>query len=111
VGIETSIIVPGRLHRWHEPLRACRFSGDKARVAEYESWSYKGFADQVREGFASIVPADRTSRRRGRHREGGRYAFWQTPFRVHIDPTQDGAEVVMQFTIVSVPSSSSDRPQ
>jgi hypothetical protein len=67
----------------------------KTRVAEYEAGPYKGFADDVMTGFASIVPADA---------DASAVAeaiikivdtpFGKRPFRVHVDPTQDGAEVV-----------------
>jgi hypothetical protein len=68
---------------------------DKARVAEYEAGPYKGFADDVRKGFSSIVPPYANV-------EGVADAivkvvdapFGKRPFRVHYDPTQDGAEVV-----------------
>jgi len=70
-------------------------SDDKARAAEYEAGPYKGFADDVLKGFASIVPPDANV-------EGVADAivkvvdtpFGKRPFRVHYDPTQDGAEVV-----------------
>src|SRR5437879_3021160 len=94
-GIETSIIVPGAFTGGTNHFAHAGSPADKARVAEYEAGPYAGFADQVREGFASIVPADA---------DVAAVAdaivkvidtpFGKRPFRVHIDPTQDGAEVV-----------------
>jgi hypothetical protein len=56
---------------------------------------YKGFADDIVKGFASIVPPDA---------DASAVAeaivkvvdtpFGKRPFRVHVDPAQDGAEVV-----------------
>jgi NAD(P)-dependent dehydrogenase (short-subunit alcohol dehydrogenase family) len=94
-GIETSIIVPGAFTGGTNHFAHAGSPADEARVAEYEAGPYKGFADEVREGFASIVPADA---------DAAAVAdaivkvvdtpFGKRPFRVHIDPTQDGAEVV-----------------
>jgi hypothetical protein len=94
-GIETSIIVPGAFTGGTNHFAHAGSPADKARVAEYDAGPYAGFADQVREGFASIVPPDA---------DACAVAdaivrvvdtpFGKRPFRVHVDPTQDGAEVV-----------------
>src|SRR5882757_9322645 len=94
-GIETSIIVPGAFTGGTNHFAHAGSPADKARVAEYEAGPYKGFADDVLKGFASIVPPDTNV-------EGVADAivklvdtpFGKRPFRVHYDPTQDGAEVV-----------------
>jgi len=68
---------------------------DKVRAAEYEAGPYAGFADQVRTGFASIVPPDAdVSAVADAIVKVVDAPFGKRPFRVHIDPTQDGAEVV-----------------
>ena len=68
---------------------------DKARVAEYEAGPYKGFADEVRAGFASIVPADAdVAAVADAIVKVVDTPFGKRPLRVHIDPTHDGAEVV-----------------
>jgi NAD(P)-dependent dehydrogenase (short-subunit alcohol dehydrogenase family) len=94
-GIETSIVVPGAFTGGTNHFAHSGRPADKARVAEYEAGPYKGFADDVMTGFASIVPADA---------DASAVAeaivkivdtpFGKRPFRAHIDPTQDGAEVV-----------------
>lgn len=94
-GIETSIIVPGAFTGGTNHFAHAGSPDDKARAAEYEAGPYAGFADQVLKGFASIVPAEA---------DVAAVAdaivrvvdapFGKRPFRVHIDPTQDGAEVV-----------------
>ena len=94
-GIETSIIVPGAFTGGTNHFAHAGSPADKARVAEYEAGPYKGFADDVLKGFSSIVPPDASV-------EGVADAivkvvdapFGKRPFRVHYDPTQDGAEVV-----------------
>jgi NAD(P)-dependent dehydrogenase (short-subunit alcohol dehydrogenase family) len=94
-GIETSIIVPGAFTGGTNHFAHAGSPADEVRVAEYEAGPYKGFADDVLKGFASIVPADANV-------AGVADAivkvvdtpFGERPFRVHCDPTQDGAEVV-----------------
>ena len=94
-GIETSIIVPGAFTGGTNHFAHAGSPADKARVGEYEAGPYKGFADDVLKGFSSIVPPDANV-------EGVADAivkivdapFGKRPFRVHYDPTEDGAEVV-----------------
>ena len=94
-GIETSIIVPGAFTGGTNHFAHAGSPVDKARVAEYEAGPYAGFADQVREGFASIVPADAdVAAVADAIVKVVDTPFGKRPFRVHIDPTQDGAEVV-----------------
>jgi hypothetical protein len=64
---------------------------DKDRAAEYEAGPYKGYGKKIHEAFATIVPPDE---------DAGPVAdavakvvdasFGKRPFRVHVDPTQDG---------------------
>jgi hypothetical protein len=94
-GIETSIIVPGAFTGGTNHFAHAGSPADKARVAEYEAGPYKGFADEVRAGFASIVPADAdVAAVADAIVKVVDTPFGKRPFRVHIDPTQDGAEVV-----------------
>jgi len=94
-GIETSIVVPGAFTGGTNHFAHSGRPADKARVAEYEAGPYKGFADDVMTGFASIVPADAdASAVAGAIVKIVDTPFGKRPFRVHIDPTQDGAEVV-----------------
>jgi NAD(P)-dependent dehydrogenase (short-subunit alcohol dehydrogenase family) len=94
-GIETSIIVPGAFTGGTNHFAHAGSPADKVRAAEYEAGPYKGFADEVLKGFAAIVPPDANI-------SGVAEAivkvvdmpFGKRPFRVHYDPTQDGAEVV-----------------
>src|SRR5580693_3582878 len=94
-GIETSIIVPGAFTGGTNHFAHSGRPADKERVAEYDNGPYKGFSERVMKGFASIVPPDA---------DASAVAeaivkvvdtpFGKRPFRVHIDPTEDGAEVV-----------------
>jgi NAD(P)-dependent dehydrogenase (short-subunit alcohol dehydrogenase family) len=94
-GIETSIIVPGAFTGGTNHFAHAGSPDDKARVSEYEAGPYAGFANQVRNGFASIVPADAdVSAVADAIVRVVDAPFGSRPFRVHIDPTQDGAEVV-----------------
>ena len=94
-GIETSIIVPGAFTSGTNHFAHAGSPDDKARVAEYEAGPYAGFAEQVRKGFASIVPPDAdVSAVAEAIVKVVDAPFGKRPFRVHIDPTQDGAEVV-----------------
>ena len=94
-GIETSIIVPGAFTGGTNHFAHAGSPADKARVAEYDAGPYAGFADQVLKGFASIVPPDAdASAVADAIVKVVDTPFGKRPFRVHIDPTQDGAEVV-----------------
>ena len=94
-GIETSILVPGAFTGGTNHFAHAGSPADKARAAEYEAGPYAGFADEVRQGFASIVPADAdVSAVADAIIRVVETPFGRRPFRVHVDPTQDGAEVV-----------------
>ena len=93
-GIETSIIVPGAFTSGTNHFAHAGRPADDARAAAYEAGPYNGFGEQVQKAFAAIVPPDA---------DAGAVAeaivnvvdmpFGKRPFRVHIDPTQDGADV------------------
>jgi NAD(P)-dependent dehydrogenase (short-subunit alcohol dehydrogenase family) len=94
-GIETSIIVPGAFTGGTNHFAHAGSPADKARAAEYEAGPYKGFADDVLKGFSSIVPPDAdVSAVAEAIVKVVDTPFGKRPFRVHVDPTQDGAEVV-----------------
>ena len=94
-GIETSIIVPGSFTSGTNHFKNAGSPNDKARAAEYGSGVYNGLSDQIQKGFAAYMPPDA---------DVGAVAdaivkvvdmpFGKRPFRIHIDPGQDGAEVV-----------------
>lgn len=93
-GIETSIIVPGAFTGGTNHFAHAGSPADLARVAEYEAGPYAGFGEQIQKAFAAIVPpeADAASVAEAIVRVVDT-PFGKRPFRVHVDPTQDGAEV------------------
>jgi NAD(P)-dependent dehydrogenase (short-subunit alcohol dehydrogenase family) len=93
-GIETSIIVPGAFTGGTNHFAHAGSPADRARAAEYEAGPYAGFGEQIMKAFSAIVPpeADAASVADAIVNVVD-LPFGQRPFRVHIDPTQDGAEV------------------
>nr|WP_249792422.1 SDR family oxidoreductase [Bradyrhizobium sp. BRP22] len=93
-GVETSIIVPGAFTGGTNHFAHSGRPADQARVAEYEAGPYGGFGERIMKAFSAIVPPDA---------DASSVAdaivnvvdtpFGKRPFRVHIDPTQDGADV------------------
>ncbi len=94
-GIETSIIVPGAFTKGTNHFAHSGSPADTVRAAEYNEGPYKGVPEQALQGLATLEPADA---------DAGSVAvaivdvigmpFGTRPFRVHVDPSQDGAEVV-----------------
>lgn len=93
-GIETSIVVPGAFTRGTNHFAHSGRPADEARAAEYEAGPYKGFGTIIQKAFGEIVPEDADP--------AGVAAeivdlvgmdFGTRPFRLHYDPSQDGADV------------------
>ena len=98
-GIETSIIVPGAFTAGTNHFAHAGRPADAAVLAEYEAGPYAGFGDQVQKAFAEIVPPDADAALVAEAIVRVVAApFGRRPFRVHIDPTQDGADV--GFTVL-----------
>jgi NAD(P)-dependent dehydrogenase (short-subunit alcohol dehydrogenase family) len=98
-GIETSIIVPGAFTKGTNHFAHSGRPADEARVAEYEAGPYNGFGEQVQKAFAEIVPEDADASAVADAIVAVVNApFGKRPFRVHIDPTEDGADV--GFTVI-----------
>jgi NAD(P)-dependent dehydrogenase (short-subunit alcohol dehydrogenase family) len=94
-GIETSIIVPGAFTTGTNHFAHADSPVDTARATEYETGPYAGFGDQLRKAFSAIVPPDAdVSAVADAIVKVVDTPFGKRPFRTHIDPTQDGAEVV-----------------
>src|SRR6202522_965655 len=94
-GIETSIMVPGAFTKGTNHFAHAGKPSDEKRAAEYETGPYAGIAEQALKGLASLEPADADPSAVAR--EIVRVVdmpFGTRPFRVHVDPSQDGAEVV-----------------
>ncbi|MDB5554058.1 MAG: short-chain oxidoreductase protein [Rhizobium sp.] len=94
-GIETAIIVPGAFTNGTNHFAHSGSPADKARATEYDDGPYKGVPQKALEGLAALEPADA---------DAGEVAtaivdvigmpFGTRPFRTHIDPSEDGAEIV-----------------
>ena len=99
-GIETSIIVPGAFTKGTNHFAHSGRPADEARLAEYEAGPYAGFGEQVQQAFAAIVPPDADVRAAWPSAivDVVDTPFGKRPFRVHFDPTQDGADV--GFTVL-----------
>jgi NAD(P)-dependent dehydrogenase (short-subunit alcohol dehydrogenase family) len=93
-GIETSIIVPGAFTGGTNHFSHAGKPADESRVAEYETGPYADFASQIEKAFGAIVPPDAdASSVATAIVEVVDAPFGKRPFRVHIDPSQDGADV------------------
>lgn len=94
-GIETAIIVPGAFTKGINHFAHSGSPADQARAAEYDNGPYAGLPEQSLKGLASLEPADA---------DAGTVAevvvrvvdmpFGKRPFRTHVDPSQDGCEIV-----------------
>ncbi len=94
-GVETSIIVPGAFTKGTNHFVHSGSPADQARAAEYNEGPYAGVPDQALKGLAALEPADA---------DVGEVAnaiveivdmpSGTRPFCRHIDPSQDGAEIV-----------------
>src|SRR5215211_5746611 len=94
-GIETSIIVPGAFTSGTNHFKNAGSPNDKARAAEYDSGVYKGIANQIQKGLAAIEPPDAdVAAVADAIVKVVEMPFGKRPFRIHIDPAQDGCEVV-----------------
>jgi NAD(P)-dependent dehydrogenase (short-subunit alcohol dehydrogenase family) len=98
-GIETSIVVPGAFTSGTNHFAHSGRPGDAARAAEYEAGPTKGLGDQIQKAFGAIVPAEADpSVVADAIVKIVDTPFGKRPFRVHVDPTQDGADVT--FTVM-----------
>jgi NAD(P)-dependent dehydrogenase (short-subunit alcohol dehydrogenase family) len=94
-GIETTIMVPGAFTRGTNHFAHSGKPADATRVAEYESGPYAGIADKALKGLAGLEPADADPAEVARQIvQVVDMPFGKRPFRVHVDPSQDGAEIV-----------------
>lgn len=94
-GIETTIMVPGAFTRGTNHFAHSGKPADEARAAQYESGPYAGIADKALKGLANLEPADADPAEVARAIVRVVDApFGRRPFRVHVDPSQDGAEIV-----------------
>jgi NAD(P)-dependent dehydrogenase (short-subunit alcohol dehydrogenase family) len=93
-GIETSIIVPGAFTGGTNHFAHSGRPADVARAAEYETGPTKGLGEQIQKAFAAIAPPDAdVATVADAIVKVVDTPFGKRPFRVNVDPTQDGADV------------------
>ena len=94
-GIETCIVVPGAFTSGTNHFANAGKPEDGERVAEYEAGPYKGFGESTSKALSATVPsdADVAEVARAITRVVG-LPFGKRPYRVYVDPAQDGGEVV-----------------
>ncbi|MDR3440946.1 SDR family oxidoreductase [Telmatospirillum sp.] len=94
-GIETTIMVPGAFTKGTNHFAHSGKPADWARADDYETGPYAGIADKALAGLAGLEPADADPAEVARQIvQVVDTPFGKRPFRVHVDPSQDGAEVV-----------------
>jgi NAD(P)-dependent dehydrogenase (short-subunit alcohol dehydrogenase family) len=93
--IETTIVVPGAFTSGTNHFANAGLPEDKVRLKEYESGPTANLAKEIKEGFESTAAADAdVSEVAKAIVKVVDMPFGTRPFRVHIDPAQDGAEIV-----------------
>jgi NAD(P)-dependent dehydrogenase (short-subunit alcohol dehydrogenase family) len=94
-GIETSIIVPGAFTKGTNHFAHSGSPADKDRAAEYDNGPYAGVPDQALKGLAALEPTDADAKSvADAIVKVVDMPFGKRPFRTHIDPSEDGAEIV-----------------
>ena len=94
-GVETTIIVPGAFTKGTNHFAHSGSPADKARAAEYDEGPYAGLPEQALKGLASLEAADADASLVADAIVNVVAApFGKRPFRVHIDPSDDGCEIV-----------------
>jgi len=94
-GIETAIIVPGAFTKGTNHFAHSGAPADTARAAEYNDGPYAGVPEHALKGLAALEPADAdVAEVAAAIVDVVDMPFGTRPFRTHIDPLDDGAEVV-----------------
>ncbi|NII73611.1 NAD(P)-dependent dehydrogenase (short-subunit alcohol dehydrogenase family) [Dyella sp. SG562] len=94
-GIETSIMVPGAFTKGTNHFAHSGTPADKARAAQYTEGPYRGFEEEILHGLAACEPADAdVATVADAMVDIVNLPFGKRPFRVHVDPADDGAAVV-----------------
>ena len=93
--IETTIVVPGAFTSGTNHFAHAGSPEDKARLKEHESGPTANLTKQIMKGFElTAVPNADVSEVAKAIVKVVDMPFGTRPFRVHIDPAQDGAEIV-----------------
>lgn len=94
-GIETCIVVPGAFTQGTNHFLHAGKPADESRQAEYDNGPNRGLAEEALKNLTASEPpdADPASVARAIVEVIGT-PFGRRPFRVHVDPSSDGCEVV-----------------
>jgi NAD(P)-dependent dehydrogenase (short-subunit alcohol dehydrogenase family) len=93
-GIETSIVVPGAFTSGTNHFAHAGVPEDRRVLDQYESGPSAGLGERIQKAFAAIVPPDAdASLVANAIVDAVSAPIGQRPFRVHVDPAQDGADV------------------
>lgn len=94
-GIETTIVVPGAFTKGTNHFLHSATPADKERQAAYEQGPTQGLAEEALKNLAACEPPDADPASVARAVvEVVNAPYGHRPFRVHIDPADDGCEVV-----------------
>ncbi|MCL6707487.1 SDR family oxidoreductase [Pseudomonas sp. R2.Fl] len=94
-GIETTIVVPGAFTKGTQHFAHAMQPADPARAAAYWDGPYAGVDRKALEGLASLEPADADPESVARAvADIVALPHGRRPFRLHVDPSEDGAEIV-----------------
>lgn len=94
-GIDTTIVVPGAFTKGTNHFVHSGTPADSERAAEYHTGPYAGVPEQSLKGLAALEPEDADVADVARAIvDIVDMPVGLRPFRCHVDPSQDGAEVV-----------------
>jgi NAD(P)-dependent dehydrogenase (short-subunit alcohol dehydrogenase family) len=94
-GIESSIVTPGVFTSGTKFFENAGSPDDKARLSLYENGPYKHMSDYILKGLTSVVPVDADANDvADAIVRVVSLPFGTRPFRIHVDPANDGVEVV-----------------
>jgi hypothetical protein len=94
-GIETTIVVPGSFTKGTNHFEYAGKPADVARAEEYANGPTSDVAEVALRNLAAIAPPDADPEEVAREiTRSVNLPFGKRPFRVYIDPADDGAEVV-----------------
>ena len=93
--IENTIVVPGAFTSGTNHFAKAGKPSDASRLIEYSSGPTAKLGEEIMQGFARIaVPDADVAEVADAIVKGVDMPFGKRPFRVHVDPANDGAEVV-----------------
>ncbi|NYF19463.1 NAD(P)-dependent dehydrogenase (short-subunit alcohol dehydrogenase family) [Xanthomonas sp. JAI131] len=94
-GIETAIVVPGAFTKGTNHFTHAGTPADANRVAEYDTGPTRGFTQEILSGLTACEPPDADVAAVAQAVvDVVASPFGARPFRVHVDPSSDGCEVV-----------------